>query len=858
MRAAIAFVFCALIAAPGVKGQPALPPGVELPPDTRPRLLLENPRREANEPLVNFNRLEDWAIRRVGVDARFERSSERQLWGRYTGKLSLSGGGAGTSVALRPPAPLPVEKLFNRVSVWTCFADGEVGRGGGRLRILFDDGEGRPFEAVLPIQGLRGWQLQSVEVSAPRREGLRFLSMAFEGFGRPGESTTLFVDSLAMYTEKRRRVRLDQQPARPLDLLAGQLPGRNRSRTETLRFPASRSGATPVESPVLNPEYSARRHEGDSEVAYTLEAKTSLGTTTYTVDLSRGIAGISIAWNGIALGPILRDARILGVEGPLRPLSVQLTERRLRALYQNGMRLDIHLRAFGLEVEIAVQGGRSEGLVLGTVSDSSMALEMPFWRLRSGESQSVFLHQAGAEALLLAAYLDPFLSNATRMEEDRVRYEPLMNGPRNDLFERIIIRLSPRLSDLLPGPSAAPAPRRIELAPTVFFQGANPPHAHLSGIPQLALLANTMWREAQGITALRVAPTVGGDVLRRQFRDARARGILLGVPVELNRIHPLQPDWNEDVLSRDASGAWVGRGQGTYLTKSFILPRFAEKIGGDLNRAMAPSALHVIGLAKDAEPDGVDMDERLRGNGTFNQDWFDRGQALLDLRQAAGCPLIAPAGHEWRFAGLVDGLWMSEPLPAAPYRPLFVRNRIVTNTVVYAPSPIDLPAWSAAVLAYGFNPTVPDHLERREALRLGYGLRSIQERCAHIPITSMAYHDGRGGFHPTAKAWRDGLLQRNQLRLRLEDGTLIHVNGNEQWPWSIKDSEGTQITLPPFGWLVRGKDIFAVRGLSNGQLYDVFESPGLRFFDPRGAPLRVHGLQGPGTFVTIGGQRIDL
>ena len=842
-------------------------------PDTRPAMLRDHPRREANDPILNFDNMDGWAIQSQNIEVDYERSAERQLWGRFTGRLRLGGGGLASVIRFRPERPVDIPRLFNRVSFWVHLDAPPVNTpvlAEPTIHVMFGDRNGRPFDVMMRLGETPGWQYHSVPVNAPREAGLTLNGFRFEGLGAPGARRDLFFDSLAVFSEQRKRIRLERGPARPLTLLPGQLPGRNNSRNpspeDRLDFPARASGAVPAEDTSLTVVYDGRDpNDLQAESTYELHATTtptgsdSNGTAVplpiiYTIDLNHGIAGIRAKWNGHNLGPLLRHATIAGSPGPLKLLSANRTEDGLRALYENGLRLHFHTRRRGLDIDVAFQGGRAEELQLGPLSDASQRTSLPLCRLKEGGDLAVDLLHSGGVPLLATTFLDPFLSNATQLRCDAAQYDALMDGTRNDLFERIILRISPRIEDLLPGPSARPAPKRADLADALWLGQSAVSNLSLAGVRQNAVLPVEITRGDAGLSCMLGKPAIGTEKLGEQLAQARSRKLHLALPVDITRMHPLQPQWSENGLARTSSGAWMSRREGTFLAKSLTYPDVATNLIDRINGTMSPDLIYAIGLAELPPGTGVDMDERLRGNGSHSQDFFDRGQALHNVRRSADCAVLAPGGGEWRFAGLVDGFDLQTLAEARPFRPLFARSRVVPNSVVYAPPPTgDRDAWEAMVVAYGLHPRVSAQAEAHSARRAAYHLLPLQQRTAHLRVLQLAYHNGAGGFQSTAEALSDRTIERSQLRLRLENDTTLWVNGHTQ-PWEIR-VDGLRLRLPANGWCAKGPELLALRGEQDRAVFDYLELPGLRFFDPRDRAVRFRSANGPRGFVEVQGER---
>ncbi|MBI5833276.1 MAG: hypothetical protein HZB16_13345, partial [Armatimonadetes bacterium] len=73
---------------------------------------------DAQPALVDFEQPADWKVEAANSEATFVRTREQQIWGDWVGRLTYRGTGGNPTVMIRPPAPVPIGKAFDAVTLW--------------------------------------------------------------------------------------------------------------------------------------------------------------------------------------------------------------------------------------------------------------------------------------------------------------------------------------------------------------------------------------------------------------------------------------------------------------------------------------------------------------------------------------------------------------------------------------------------------------------------------------------------------------------------------------------------------------------------------------------------------------------
>jgi hypothetical protein len=100
----------------------------------------------------------------------------------------------------------------------------------------------------------------------------------------------------------------------------------------------------------------------------------------------------------------------------------------------------------------------------------------------------------------------------------------------------------------------------------------------------------------------------------------------------------------------------------------------------------------------------------------------------------------------------------------------------------------------------------------------------LHPRLAGATADRIAYWDGERFVEATAAAMA-GVLSDSRLYLRLNDATEVWVNGHPTEAWEVR-VDGETYRLSPFGFVMRGKDLFALSTRTeSGSTRCILENP---------------------------------
>ena len=182
--------------------------------------------------LVDFEDLSGWTVECSDAAARFSRSRQQQLWGRYVGTLVYRGTGPRPAVVVRPPKPVAILAPFDCVNFWVY----------GNNWAWAPDRSTPPVEIVVLLRSKgdqqirvplgtvqwQEWWLMHRKLT-PERESLCRGGATLEGFevlgGRNAEDRKIHFDNFSVYREQLPPLTFEPRPERNLTLFAGQSPG---------------------------------------------------------------------------------------------------------------------------------------------------------------------------------------------------------------------------------------------------------------------------------------------------------------------------------------------------------------------------------------------------------------------------------------------------------------------------------------------------------------------------------------------------------------------------------------------------------------------------------------------------------
>jgi len=747
--------------------------------------------RPQHEGIIQFSRYDKWTVETVAMKATMHTEIGGGVY-QDGGRLHLSQGSASNAVTiLRPETPVSIDRVFNTVTLWLRSNRSS----GGRCTVLLEYGAEDPRPVIFNIPQEPGWHLMRFQLAdRPQRPGL-VMGFRFDQF-RSDEAVDIHIDELTFYQDRLPKLSIDDAPARPLDLLPGHFPGRNTGKDtdkKVLGFPARKESMHP-----LPPSVSTKNNSippvspGESLVRFTSSSPT--GTLVYEIDLKEKFHGIRARWNGEELGVLTRDSVVSGMrDGEL--LAVRsLDSGVIRAVYSNGLRLEFSIQGRTLQIDVIDQTGEVYALSLGWIQ-ADRAILFPLLRAGMDDQLPIYVLP---QNVFVSRIIDVWRSNASDLVvgNAQANYQPDLDKKRNDCFERFYITISDELLDVLPGP-------------------ANPKSKHIKG------LRTRMLSDYSLPPLPELEPLV-------QLSDSAFK------TVSPNQLHPFKRSWkdSEAVLHHNAN--WIRGNNAQYITKSANL-HFPD---------LAPKLAWIISSLCQSPPWGfTDYDPRLAGTATFAQTLYDYGYALENRK----VPALSAAGCGWLYAGLVDGLFLSEKSDALlPLNPLASSKHLLANCTLYASEPdpsVSIDTWICICLAYGLTPKLSLKQPLADRARLAYMLAPV------LPLMDQGrhtyqYYDGIK-LISASKAWLGKAVERSQLKISIGNvngnGTEIWINGHatETWRFMLGTEE---IILPPSGWYIRGKEIEGGSILDEEERVDRMRTKEWTYIDGRGKKPRIENM----------------
>ena len=885
--------------------EPEEPPRREHPPDVaravsptrsfdhRPYEFIWDPRPPPRIPLIDFDLLIGWtAGADEGVEAAFERSQEEQLWGAYTGRVSYRAPDReGTRLRVLPPEPIRIPGRFDCADVWV-YGPGSgcgtpVGRAAPALVLLLRDADEETWRIPMGRLTWGGWEIVHQRLPDEVRDGMRY-PLAFAGFLLedlpPGEEAVVYVDALSFYVEPLAPLPLETRPARNLERWPGLSPGVHRD-DPPLPFPVDEQTVIPSGPG----EQTLRRVEEVGRHIYDFTCEQDDRSLRYRLNLNELQRAISIAWNGVPVGYVAGGGRILGpqpVQGRL--LLARLEADRVRVEFEGGAVYTFGLAGRSLVVDAYSRSEDAEGFSLGRYEGPLQytGLALPGLGTGTGAWAGVGVLTGGADIglppLFISGILDWYRSEASQVEAAplsgpragsfvQTRYLPNTAGERNDLYERAILTLSPRIEDVLPR-LAQPAARRAEALVGRIWADTDGPLDYGQALEESRRLASlglrevlqgygeSCWRDGSESCTLRTraAPARGGDeALAALVRGQQDLGWRIGLPASYYSIHGLSPFWSPDLLQRDPTGAWRRNPWGHFAVKAPSVLTLQGKVGAVLVEKFAPSFAYLRDAATVPPWTYTDYDARIPGAGTFAQAYYSVGELLLAEGQTFDAPVVCEGGAEAFYVGLTDG-YLAPRQAMRPFLPVFYLERInplacgfgVGPPEAHVPDGPDADRFTDAGLAdqiaYGrAGRLAPPEAGVERRCRSYFMMRELQSRYLLQAPLRIAYWDGQA-MVSTSEAILGGALARSQLYLHFPADLEIWVNGSADLDWEVRVGRDTWI-LPPSGWVAAAPGFLEVSARVDGARLDYLKTKDFLYFDGRGRedPFRGWASAGP-------------
>lgn len=720
-----------------------------------------------------------------------------------------------------------------------------------------------------------------------------------------------FCDSLTFYTEELKPLQLMAQPKRNLKPFRGQIVGLNTG-PGTLPFPTREETILP-ENFEREYEITAREtapnqfeftYKGrDATVIYNYSpAKGVLGEIRVRVDDGapyRPLDGGGIRFSGAPEGEV--------AQGEL--LSARLNGNAVEARFRMSSRIvDYQIQLWGksLVLDAWCDGGEAAEFRFGKVAGvaNPRLISVPYLTYGGAFIPRVLLSGSAAKPVFTSVWFDwyrtnasaPFISKEPQLTGDSaeinggMQYLAKTDGTRNNLSERIFITASPNYEEVLPTIANPPSLRQEE-GKQVLWTVSQPSSFKADhetgkrirsyGLDKIMQHSHEVtWRDEGDSNTLKLhaSPQKGGDAALKWYVAAQNEmGWLQGVYSNYTDFCTVNSNWNPDHVMRAADGEWKRAWPRNYALKpskavefnEYYAKRIKEKFGVKMSYTDVHTAVSPWNFC--------DFDARVPGAGTMAATFYAYGQLMLNDQRVYG-PTQSEATYQWLYAGLASGNYgwaytdlnlLKHPLDVA-----FMLRKI---------HPLDAEYGMGYTHFYleGIDPKWRDSPKRREyvdlflATAIGYGnmgwlvrefgisdpfgievmtrsyymMQQLQQQYAFVRPKTIEYGTRDGRLIGPGQAHATGEIANSRLRVVYENGTEVFVNRASSGNWNVKDHKGTNVELPPSGWLAFNptNGFHEVSGNLQGRRIDYVHAAEYEFLDGRGTLTQYGGLAAAGS-----------
>lgn len=673
--------------------------------------------KDDHPPLVDFEDLSGWTVETSESAARFERSREQQIWGRYVGKLTYRGTGTKPVVRITPPRPVRIASAFDAITCWVYGNNWGYGRDETTpqvdVAVVLADSQGQEFTLPLAHVNWKEWFLCHRRLTPGQirrvKQGGAFKAFVVTG-GRNRADRVLYFDNLAAFVEQFPPLRFKPRPKRGIPMFPGEPTGTNTGPGK-LPFPTRLQTILPDN---LTSDFRTNlRREGD---AFVFTYQGADGKLTYRFQPKTGtLSDLTAHWDGRGKpfhpcesgGVFLAGPHEAVAPDKVEPLGTErigdtvVSKWRLRAgdttadvtytyrLWNKSLVVDVV--ALGGQVA-EVRYGRAVGLT------NPRLVTNPYYTY-AGEVRPAVVVSGPADApLFFAGNTDWCLSNASNpwavndVDKSGVaynggtRYVPLTNGKRNDCYERFFLTVSPRFQEVLPTIPNPPSPWKNITGTHVWrAHGAgNRQHdaefwtrCHRLGMTQVVVTDHeTGWRDGGESFTFRTkaAPGKGGD--KGQYDYARLMqdklGFVYGPYNNFTDFAPVNEFWSFDLISRTPDNQLRRAWYRCYAPKPARAVEYCEKLAPIIQKKFHFSTAY-CDVHTAVTPWGrVDYDPRVPGAGTFAAVFYAYGEIMLLQKKAWNGPVYSEGGHHFLYCGLTDGNYGQDQSYRLPVNPWLV------------------------------------------------------------------------------------------------------------------------------------------------------------------------------------------
>ncbi len=866
-----------------------------------------NRKQDDHPALIPFTDAAGWRVETADAEARFEASTNVLLFGDAVAALTYRAAGKSPRITLFPPAPVVITGAFDAVTCWIYGNNHSYAPDPKTppvtVTLTFADSAGATFPVTLAHIHFKEWFLchrrLEPDQSARVARGAKLISLAVTG-GRNEEERTIYLNSLAVFTEAFAPLSFAPRPQRGVQLFPSCPPGANTG-PGTLPFPDTPLTVVPR----------------DSAPSVTRVAKSSTGHYLLVRDGEDGRLEVRLpsqagAWDDLAVrwADAGGDWIPVGVGGglyfapgapgaaPQRATSEEMrvttdgksvtyAGRLLSGGRASAAYLRCHLSGKSLVMDLQADGGLIAECRFGATRGFTNPRPVPLPYYTYGGygdilNRPALIVSGTADApLFFLAHVDWTQSNATEPFAEALgldgslasnggtRYRAKTDGARNPCFERFVLTLSPKFEDVLPNiPNPASPWKRVTGTRVWRAHGASDRARDAEywrgvrrwGMSQLVVTDHeTGWRDGNESFTFRTepAPKKGGDEGQRRYARLMQDelGFVYGPYNNFTDFAPVNGFWSSDLISRAADGQLQHAWERCYAPKPARAVEFCERLAPAIEKKFGFSTAYCDVHTAVTPWSRVDFDARVPGAGTFAAVFYAYGEIMLLQKAAWGGPVYSEGNNHFPYCGLTDGNYAQDQAYRPAENPWLVDfdlrrlhdlccNFGMGNPEMFYPGksgPKDPDAardrFLAATVAFGHPGFL---LNGREGeLRSYYMLQALASLYTQASAVTIEYADANGDLRETSTAVANGAYTRSQVVTRYSDGTVTAANGHPSERLRA-EVDGVALDLPPNGYWGRSSNgaVRVFSGALSGRRADLSVSPTYTYVDGRGSFAR--------------------
>ena len=739
------------------------------------------PRR--GTPVSDFERLANWSVFSGTGSVQLNKNLSQSIWGRRSAEIIFSPEGKGPhNVRLTPAEPWQIQSQFDTILIWVL-DEAEAGlRKDRKLVLRYRDAHGAVADLKIAYRPQPGWQMLHLRLREHIASPAQIESLYWELPSGVLGKQRLLLDAMSIYQEVLNSIPQKVHYVRPFEYAPVFAPLRKNS--VTLDFPTRPAAYRPDTHPEKFIQKLSRLDGG--RFLFTYEStETQLS---YRVHPQPGMPKIDIILDGKLYENLWQHAQVKASDAVPELRFARMLEDSLMLQYTQGLQIEVSLHGKTLQLQMNSLLENVASFQLGTLSAPGAArprvVNVPLMRVRKDLRWPVFSLNSGDSHFLMSVIPDWWYSLASRYQEapgstltDEVPlgamlYEKRWRGSRNMFRERIYLSVSKRLQDVLPSPASPVGMARKELGEVSWRAGVKLPTSNLMSVK------------------------------------------------------PIETGWEDRFVARTPQGEWLEHPIEGFVLKSGLFDDLPLKRLQKLREEETGTLLNVPAVAQFPPWRFLDRDVRSVGASTYTQTLSEAGALMQQVEADWGGGISSRGGSEWFWTGLVSGIGPDFPLGLLELHPLlpqFSWRNVHPYSQIFGLGTLDdfrlptdelrsegvllnrLLAMQVAYGALGRVPVLQAEFLKTKAERIQ---NVLQPHFAAARSERIAYWNGKR-FLNAGEALKEGVLKKSNLYIRLDNQTEIWVNGDLFDEWSIR-VDGRDLTLPPFGFVVRGNDLFVL------------------------------------------------